>query len=303
MGGNQPMSREEFERARAMNGLARNGSPHPAGLGPGAIGGLPVPFGPVTAAALMAGRGPGGMLPLDPAAAVLQPGRLNGMLPGLNAAAGVLPAHLAEQLRRQQQQQQAGPLGDGWAAGGGGGIGVNGQGMARAGIMPLGALPRPPPGQPAGLRQRIPGPGSTLRAADGSAGPEPPANRHALHVWERDSQPGGLPPPPAGVHQQQQQRPVAPRAQPKLTPEELAKRKAELVGGLLPVACLFWRQSSRLERCDSICSRDMHMLVPSAMSIVRCRCRARSQTAIAQHCLEATSCQRRYILWINNDHS
>ena len=234
MGGNHPMTREEFERARAMNGLARNGSPHPGGgMGPGPLGGLPVPFGPVTAAALMAGQGPTGMLPLDPAVALGQPGRLNGMLPGLNAAAGVLPAHLAEQLRRQQQQQQqqqAGLLGDGWAAGG---VSINGQGMAGAGIMPLGALPRPPPGQPAGLRQRIPGPGQGLRAADGSVGPDAPANRHALHVWERDSQPGGLPLPPAGVQQQQQPRPVAPRPPPKLTPEELAKRKAELVRRLI----------------------------------------------------------------------
>ena len=225
--GNHPMSREEFERVRAMNGLPRNGSPLPAGLGPGTIGGLPAPFGPATAAALMAGRGgANGMLPMDAAAAMMPAGRINGMLPGLGAAAGVLPAHMAEQLRRQQQQQQqAGPHGEGWLAG----AGVNRQGMAGLGLMPM---PRPPPGQPAGLRQRIPGPGS--RAADGSPGVEAPANRHAVHVWERDSQPGGLPLPPAGVQLQQmhlqQPRPAGPRPPQKLTPEELAKRKADLVG-------------------------------------------------------------------------
>ena len=237
MVGNRPMSREEFERLRAMNGLARGGGAPGAGpLGPGMGPGLPLLVDPSTVAAAL-----GGILPFDHHSAALpRPGpAANGLLPGGGGlgAAGRLDALLpgpmvGGQVRRpgqqqqQPQQQQSMPLGGGggpWLAGGS----VNG----RAAIP----LPRPPPGQPVGSRtQGLDGGGAGLRAlAGGLAGPESPANRHALHVWERDSHAGGLPPPPQGFGQQQhqqKQQTAGPRPpQPQPTAEELAKRKADMV--------------------------------------------------------------------------
>jgi len=225
MVGNRPMTREEFERLRAMNGLARAGTPGAMPLGPGIGSGLPLLVDPSTIAAL------GGILPFDPVALSRPGGAANGM-PGGGLEA-LVPAPMAGgQLRRpgqqqQQQQQQSLPVGGGglWLAG------ANG----RAPIP----LPRPPPGQPIGSRQGlnvsgVGGPG--LRALGGGlGGPESPANRHALHIWERDSHAGGLPPPPQGFNQQQQQQqqrqhpagPRPPQSQP--TAEELAKRKADMV--------------------------------------------------------------------------
>ena len=223
MVGNRPMTREEFERLRAMNGLTRAGTPGAMPLGPGIGPGLPLLVDPSTIAAL------GGILPFDPAALPRPGGAANGMPAG--GLEALLPAPMAGgQLRRpgQQQQQpsqqQSMPLGDGglWLAG----VGANG----RAAIP----LPRPPPGQPIGSRQGLEISGPGLRALGGGpGGPESPANRHALHIWERDSHAGGLPPPPQGFSQQQQQQrqqPAGPRPpQPQPTAEELAKRKADMV--------------------------------------------------------------------------
>ena len=221
MVGNRPMTREEFERLRAMNGhLARAGTPGAIPLGPGIGPGLPLLVDPSTVAAL------GGILPFDPSA-LPRPGPANG-LPGGGLEA-LLPGPMAGgQMRRpgqqqqQQSQQQSMPLGGGgpWLAG------ANGRAMI--------PMPRPPPGQPLGSRARgLDGGGNAgpgLRAVGGGAeGPESPANRHALHVWERDSHAGGLPPPPQGFNQQQQQ-PAGPRPPPQQpTAEELAKRKADMV--------------------------------------------------------------------------
>ena len=102
MVGNRPMTREEFERLRAMNGhLARAGTPGAIPLGPGIGPGLPLLVDPSTVAAL------GGILPFDPSA-LPRPGPANG-LPGGGLEA-LLPGPMAGgQMRRpgQQQQQQS----------------------------------------------------------------------------------------------------------------------------------------------------------------------------------------------------
>jgi len=231
MVGNRPMTREEFERLRAMNGLARAGTPGAMPLGPGIGHGLPLLIDPATVAAL------GGILPFDPAARPRPGGAANGLPAG--GLEALLPGPMAGgQLRRpgqQLSQQQSMPLGSSglWLAG------ANG----RAAIP----LPRPPPGQPIGSRQVL--------EVGGPGGPESPANRHALYIWERNSHAGGLPPPPMGFSQQQQQQrqqPAGPRPpQPQPTAEELAKRKADMVS---PVSGLAYQQP--LGCCEAYCWRD-----------------------------------------------
>ena len=175
MVGNRPMTRDEFERLRAMNGLARAGTPGAGPLAPAGMAGppgMPMLLDPATAAALR------GILPFDPAA-MSRPGGAAAGANGMPGLESLLPAPItAGQLQRPgQQPQQPPPLA--WI--GGNGAGANGRTVV-GGMRTAIPLPRPPPGQPQGSRQGLDAgggaPGLRVVGGGGAAGPESPANRH-----------------------------------------------------------------------------------------------------------------------------
>jgi hypothetical protein len=210
----RPMSREEFQRLQAMGGM---------GVGMPGMSGMPLMYGadPSAMAALLASQG---MLMSYDSMGTMPGANGQGSGPGAMHMGGLGHSHMLQpdlppHLRGGSRPRVG-------SAGSSGEQGTsNGPGAKPVGWTPV---PIPSPAQPQPPRgPRPPAPGMAMSHgghAFGAGAPEAPANRHALHVWERDAHAGGLP-PPLGYSGA----PAPPPPRPRPTAEEQEKRAADLV--------------------------------------------------------------------------